>query len=75
MDIIDVAEKMYGVQLSDWQKEHIRTLDKLGKNTNIRIIIPRHNGRDDAVYFYLNLKELILSGETNDNKHAMSAMW
>ena len=68
MDIVDYAEKFYGVQLSDWQKEHIRTLNELGEKTSIRIVMPRHNGRDQAVYFYLNAKELILNGQTNDRK-------
>lgn len=66
MDIIEIAEKMYDIRLADWQKEHIRALDKLGKNADIRIVMPRHNGRDQAVYFYLNAKELILNGTTND---------
>jgi hypothetical protein len=68
MDIAEIAEKMYGIKLSDWQKEHIRTLDKFGKKADIRIVMPRHNGRDEAVYFYLNTKELILNGKTNNSK-------
>ena len=68
MDIVEIAEKFYGVQLADWQKEHIRTLDKLGNKADIRITMPRHNGRDQALYFYLNAKELILNGAPNDSK-------
>lgn len=68
MDIVEFAEKMYKIKLSDWQKEHIRILDRVGKNTAIRVLMPRHNGRDEAVYFYLNTKELILNGKENDSK-------
>ena len=68
MDIVEIAEKFYGVQLADWQKEHIRTLDKMGKQTDIRIVMPRHNGRDQAVYFYLNTKELILNEQKTHSK-------
>lgn len=68
MDIVEIAEKMYGVQLEDWQKDHIRTLDKLGKTADIRIVMPSHNGRNQAVYFYLNAKELIPNGQTNDSQ-------
>ena len=68
MDIVEIAEKFYGTNLAEWQKDHIRTLDKLGKKADIRVVMPRHNGRDQAVYFYLNTKELILNGTTNDCK-------
>lgn len=68
MDIVEYAEKFYSVQLTDWQKEHIRMLDKLGEKTDIRVVMSRHQGRDQAVYFYLNAKELILNGQTNDRK-------
>ena len=68
MDIVEFAEKMYDVKLADWQKEHIRTLDRLGTKADIRIVMPRHNGRDEAVYFYLNTRELILNGTQNDRK-------
>lgn len=68
MDIVEIAENFYDVKLTDWQKEHIRLLDKLGEKTDIRVVMPRHQGRDQAVYFYLNAKELILNGTTNDDK-------
>lgn len=68
MDIVEIAERFYGAELTDWQKEHIRTLDKLGEKADIKIVMPRHNGRSDAVYFYLNTKELIINGATNDCK-------
>ena len=68
MDIVEIAEKFYDAQLTDWQKEHIRTLDKLGEKADIKIVMPRHAGRSDAVYFYLNAKELILNGTTNDSE-------
>ena len=66
MDIVDFAEKFWDVKLADWQKEHIRTLDKLGKNARIHLTMPRHLGREQAVYIYLNTKELVLDGKTND---------
>ena len=35
MDIADFAEKMFNVKLLEWQKEYIRTLDRLGKDAKI----------------------------------------
>ena len=46
MDIVEFAEKFYDVKLTDWQKQHIRTLYELGKKADVRISMPRHNGRD-----------------------------
>ena len=69
MDITDLAEKFLDIKLADWQKEHIRTLDRLGKNAEIRICMPKDHGRSEAVYIYLNAKELILNGQTHDSKH------
>lgn len=69
MDIVDYAEMFYGVQLADWQKEHIRTLNEAGKNAKVCIVMPRHHGRDQAIYFYLNHKELMPNGSKNDNQH------
>ena len=59
MDIVDFAEKFMNVELMEWQKIQLRTLDRLGKDANIRIVMPRHAGRRQA-YIYMNQsKELI----------------
>lgn len=68
MDIVEIAEAFYGVQLTNWQKDHIRTLDELGERANIRVVVPSCNGENQDVYFYLNTKELVLNGTTNDYK-------
>ena len=66
MDIVDLAEKFWNIKLENWQKDHIRILDRLGKDAKINLVMPRHMGRDQAVYIYLNAKELVLNGKTND---------
>lgn len=59
MDIVDFAEKFMNVELMEWQKIQLRTLERLGKDANIRIVMPRHAGRRQA-YIYMNqTKELI----------------
>ena len=59
MDIVDFAEKFMNIELMEWQKIQLRTLDRLGKDANIRIVMPRHAGRRQA-YIYMNQsKELI----------------
>lgn len=59
MDIVDFAEKFMNIELMEWQKIQLRTLDRLGKDANIRIVMPRHAGRRQA-YIYMNqTKELI----------------
>lgn len=68
MDIVEIAEKFMDIRLADWQKEHIRVLDKLGEKANIRVLVPNQSNRDQAVYFYLNTKELILNGKTTHCK-------
>lgn len=64
MDIVEFAEKFMNVKLKDWQKEHIRVLDKLPRGAKI-VMAPR--GR---VYIYVEqpTKELIPNGATNDCK-------
>lgn len=69
MDIVKFAEKFYGVELKDWQKDHLRLLDKMRKDDNIRIVFPRHHGRSHMMYIYMNAKELIPDGTKIDNKH------
>lgn len=66
MDIVEFAEKFLNVELQEWQKIHLRTLDKLGKDADVRIIMPRHHG-ERQVYIYMdNIKELMTHGTPND---------
>jgi hypothetical protein len=69
MDIATFAEKFYGVELKDWQKDHLRLLDEMRKDDNIRIVFPKHHGRSHLMYIYMNSKELISNGSTNDSKY------
>jgi hypothetical protein len=63
MDIVEFAEKYYGVTLFEWQKEYLRTLDGLYKQGDVRIVmIPRGVGR---MFTYFKLKELIPDGKTS----------
>lgn len=65
MDIVEFAEKFMNIELQEWQKIHLRTLDRLGKDADIRIVMPRHAGRRQA-YIYMNPEELIPNGTPND---------
>ena len=66
MDIVEFAEKFMNVELVDWQKTYLRTLDNLYKQGDVRIVVlPRSVGR---MFVYFKLKELIPNGETNDCK-------
>ena len=67
MDIVEFTERFFDVELKDWQKEHIRSLDETRRDANVRVIMPKHNGRHQ-VYIYMNQKELIPNGATNDCK-------
>ena len=64
MDIVEFAEKFYDVKLTDWQKEHIRILERLPRGA--RLVM----GRNGRVYIYVDqpTKELIPYGQTNDCK-------
>ena len=64
MDIVEFAEKFMNIELKDWQKEHIRMLEKLPRGAKI-VMAPR--GR---VYIYVDqpTKELIPSGKTTYRK-------
>lgn len=68
MDIVEFAESFMNVRLQEWQKNTIRTLDKMGKDAKICVAMPRHMGRDQAVYIYMKQKELILNDASNDCK-------
>ena len=52
MDIIEFAEKFMGVELQEWQKAHLRILEKLPPDTDVRIVMGRHG----KVYTYLSPK-------------------
>lgn len=66
MDIVEFAEKFLNVELQEWQKNHLRLLDKTCRDANIRVVIPKSAGRHQA-YIYMDLiKELIPNGTTND---------
>ena len=63
MDIVEYAEKFYGMNLPDWQKDHLRRVYELSRDNDIQIIM----GRYGRVYTYLTpktLKELTQSGKT-----------
>lgn len=65
MDIAEFAEKFMNVELCEWQKQHLRALDKMRGNGDIRIV----TGRRGQMYVYMNqAKELIRNGSTNDCK-------
>lgn len=63
MDIVEFAEREYGVKLFEWQKEYLRTLDRMCKDGHARVVVTRGIGR---MYTYFRLKELIPDGKTND---------
>ena len=65
MDIVEFAEKFMNVELQEWQKTHLRNLDRLGKDADIRIVMPRHVGRRQG-HIYMNPEELIPNGTPND---------
>ena len=66
MDIVEFAEKFMDVELVDWQKAYLRTLDSLYKQGEVRIVVlPRTVGR---MYVYFKLKELISNGQTSNSK-------
>ena len=64
MDIVGFAEKFTGIQLTDWQKRHLRFLYDLSRKGDVRIVM----GKNGQVFTYFKPKELILNGSTNDCK-------
>lgn len=64
MDIVEFAEKFMNVELKEWQKKHIRILEKMPRGAKI-VMAPR--GR---VYIYVDqpTKELVPYGQTDDCK-------
>lgn len=62
MDIVEFAEKFYNVELVDWQKTYLRTLDRLYTEGDVRVVVvPKGVGR---MFTYFKLKELIPNGKT-----------
>ena len=62
MDIVEFAEEYYGATFVEWQKDYLRTLDRLSRERNVRIVVvPRGVGR---MFTYFKLKELIPNGKT-----------
>ena len=68
MDVVEFAEKFYGVVLKDWQKDHLRLLDEMRKDDDIRIVFPKHHGRSHLMYIYMDAKELTPNGKTTHRK-------
>ena len=61
MDVVEFAEKFMNIELEEWQKQHLRTLENLGFDGDIRIV----TGRKGQVYIYLDRKvqkELVQNG-------------
>lgn len=65
MDIVEFTERFFDIELKAWQKEHLRLLDKMCKDADIRIVMPRHAG-ESQMHIYMNQRELIANGKTND---------
>ena len=64
MDIVEFAEKTYGIELPEWQKEYLRTIDRLYRertDEKIVLVMPKGVGR---MYTYFKMKELFTDGQT-----------
>lgn len=67
MDIVEFAEKTYGVELYEWQKEYLRTLEQLyqeckdGKREKCVLVMQKDVGR---MFTYFKMKELFPDGQT-----------
>lgn len=65
MDIVEFAEKTYDAKLPEWQKEYLRTLDRLyreSKDDKVVLVMPKGVGR---MFTYFKMKELFPDGPTN----------
>lgn len=51
MDIVEYTEKVLDVKLTDWQKEHLRTLNNKRFDDGLYVIMRKRNG----VYIYQDL--------------------
>ena len=68
MDIAEFVERFFDIKLRDWQKDHLRTLDKMRKDADIRIVMSRHAGESQMHIYMNNHKELFANGSSNANK-------
>lgn len=68
MDIVEFAEQFYNAELPEWQKEYIRTLNKMRTDAKIYICMPKDSGRHQALIHINNIKELLSNGTQNDSK-------
>ena len=48
MDIVEYTEKVLDIKLNDWQKDNLRTLNKLRDDEGLYVIMRKRNG----VYIY-----------------------
>ena len=48
MDIVEYTEKVLDVKLTDWQKEHLRALERIRNDEGLYVVMRRHNG----IYIY-----------------------
>lgn len=61
MDVVEFAERFMNIELQEWQKKHLRALENLGSDGDVRIV----TGRKGQIYIYLDRKiqkELIQHG-------------
>lgn len=58
MDIVEYTERVLDVRLTDWQKEHLRTLNDMRLDEGLYIVIRKRNG----IYIYQDL--LAKAGES-----------
>lgn len=68
MDIVEFAEKTYGADLYEWQKEYLQTLDRLyreRKDGKIVLVMPKGVGR---MFTYFKMKELFSDDQTTTVK-------
>ena len=73
MDIAEFAEKFMNIELKDWQKNHLRTLENLHSDGSIHVIMRSRK----QVYIYmdqLTRKGLIRNGQASHCSNQMSAM-
>lgn len=68
MDVVEFAEKFYGAELPEWQKNYIRTLHEMCTDAKIYICMPKDLGRHQALIHINNTKELFSNGTQNDSK-------
>lgn len=66
MDIVEFAEKFYGVELYECQKELLRRMDELRHEGRVYFL---HGRKGPFIYIDKTMqKELIPNGKTNDRK-------